>query len=290
MTSVTDIINRISAQLHGYGGTQDRVANLSANIGASDTQFTVSTGQSMGLSPGVVEIGTELVFIQDFDQTAGLATVAPFGRGYLGTVAASHTAPARVISRPKFPRIEIFNALNDVIGSVYPLLFKVATFTDNVKFPTNTYALPSNPKGLTVLDAQWQDPIGDWQDCGSYKIDPYDGAFRLGEGPMPGRPLRVLYTAEPPLLTAETDDFQTVTGLPDSCVDVARLGVVARMVPGLDISRAQLKTVEQSDRGVVPPNAGIAVSQHLFAVYQERLHNEAQALRRRFRTRIVRTF
>jgi hypothetical protein len=107
---------------------------------------------------------------------------------------------------------------------------------------------------------------------------------------MIGRPLRIIYAVEPTQFTSEADNF-TVTGLPASCSDILTLGVVARMLPGLDISRAQLNSVEQSDRSrVVPPYAGVNAAKFVEAKYQMRLDNEKTNLRRLLKPRIVKVF
>jgi len=277
--------------LHGWGSTQDRVTPLSLNVGGADNTFTVdfAFGQAVGISPGVVEIDQEQLYVTAVDPSSGLCTLANgFGRGYGSTTAAPHTAGSRVISRPKFPRIWLFNQLNEIIGAVFPDLFDVKRLLTVVTYPLNSYALPSADPVL-MLDAQWQDPIGNWNRCPSYEIDPYDNSFRLHSGATPGRPLRILYGTEPQPFTDESDDFEATTGLPSSCSDVLTLGVVAKSVPGLDISRAQLSSVEQSDRSrVVPPNAGITAGKYLEGVYEKRLQNEAAALRKPFRARMVR--
>ena len=155
-------------------------------------------------------------------------------------------------------------------------------------YPSNQYTLPTRP--LDIIDAQWQDPLGNWQKARSYTIDPFDGTFRLGGGPMLGRPLRVLYSTEPTKFASESDNY-TITGLPASATDVLTLGIVAKQVPGLDISRAQLSSVEQSDRSrVVPPSAGINAAKYLMAEFQDRLSNEARALRKQYKPRLVRKF
>lgn len=290
-----DLITECEAQLHGWGSTQDRVTPLSTNIGATDLTFKVdyAFGQAVGISPGIVQIDSELIYVVSVDATTNIATVANgFGRGYRGTTAASHVAGTPIITRPKFPRVDLFNELNLIIGAVFPDLFAVETYTTTVTYPSNTYTLPgAQGVPMSVLDAQWQDPIGNWIKCPGYTIDPYDGTFRLGSGPMIGRPLRILYAVQPRLFTSESDQFAAVTGLPESASDVLTLGVVAKLVPGLDISRAQLSSVEQSDRSrVVPPNAGVNVGKYLMALYQDRLSNEATSLRRQYRPRITRVF
>lgn len=295
MTTCADLIDECSAQLHGWGSTADRITPLTNPIAAGDKTFTVdfAFGQAVGITPGVVEIDSEQLYVTTVDSTTGICTVANgFGRGYNDTVAASHAAGAKIVSRPRFPRIWLMRQLNEIIGSVYPDLFAVNTWTGSVTYPSDTYTLPgTNGIPMSVIDAQWQDPVGNWRKCQSYAIDPYDGSFRLGGGAMIGRPLRVLYATQPRPFVNETDNFTTTTGLPASASDVLTLGVVAKQVPGLDISRAQLSSVEQSDRSrVVPPNAGVNVAKYVMAEYQDRLKNEAQSLRKQYRTRIVRTF
>lgn len=287
-----DIIDECSAQLHGWGSTQDRITPLTSDITAEDTTFTVdfAFGQAVGITPGVVEIDGEQLYVVAVDAETKLCTVASgFGRGYGGTTAAAHSAGAKVITRPRFPRIWLLNQLNDIIGAVFPQLFVPNTYTTTVSWPSNSYSLPTNNgTPMSVIDAQWQDPIGNWQKCRSYTVDPYDGKMRLGSGPMIGRPLRVLFATQPRTFSAESDVFTTTTGLPASAKDVLTLGVVAKQVPGLDISRAQLSSVEQSDRSrVVPPNAGVNVAKYVMAEFQERLANEAASLRRQYKSRLV---
>lgn len=289
------MIDSITAQLHGWGQTQDRVTSLTNAIGTTDHSFIVNAtfGQSVGISPGVVEIDAEQVYVTNVDPTTGTITLDPgFGRGYRGTTIASHAAGATAISRPKFPRKNVFDTMNEILGAVFPSLFVPKTYSTTITYPNNTYTIPG-VRVVDILDCQWQHPIGFWLKLPSYSVDPYDGTVRLGsiEPMMIGRPVRFLYAVEPSLFTSETDDFVTVTGLPATSADVIALGVEAKMVVGLDISRAQLTSVEQSDRSrVVPPNAGINVGKYLMAEYKDRLDNEAKTLRRLYKPRISRRF
>lgn len=293
MATAKDVLDDISQQLHGFGATSDRVTPLTADIGPSDSTFTVdfAFGQSVGIAPGVVEIDGEQLYVTKVDPSSGVCTLANgFGRGYNGTTPTAHVAGSKVTSRPRFPRVNLMRQVNQVIGALFPTLFTVRTYTTTVTFPLNTYTLSPVPK--IVLDVQWQDPIGNWQRVHSYSLDAFDSTLRLARGPSPvGRPLRVVYGTEPGTFSAETDDFVTATGLPASCFDLVVIGAVARVLPGLDISRAQLTSVEQSDRGrIVPPNTGITVASYMERKFQERLANEAEALRRPYKARIRREF
>ena len=291
MTLCKDLIDEAIAELHGYGSTQDLVTPLTNPIGAADTSFTVdfTFGQSAGLTAGFVEIDSEQLYVTNVNQTNGLCTVANgFGRGFSDTTAASHSAGALIKSQPKFPRIWVFNQLNEVITSLYPQLFAVQQYTTTVKFPSNEYPLPSMP--IDILTVEWQDPLSNWRKAPAWHFDSFDGNLRLGSGCMIGRPLRIQYATRPTPFVAETDNF-TVTGLPSTCHDVLYLGVVERQLPGLDISRAQASTIEGSDRSrVVPANAGLTSASFIQKKFQDRLRTESQALRRQYRPRLHKVF
>lgn len=289
--TVGEMITEIAAELHGWGGTSDRVSPLATSMSTSDLNFTVdaTTGPALGISPGEVEIDSELIYVQSIDQNSNVATVASAGRGYRGTAKAAHNPGVMVISRPRFPRYYILKTLNEVLGAVFPDLFAVNTWTGQVTYPSNTYTLPKTP--LFVIDAQWQDPVGNWQRAQSVMVDPFDGALRLGSGPWIGRPLRVVYATEPTLFTSESDNFQTVTGLPQSCADVLMLGAISRFVVAQDLARAQITSVEQSDRArLVPPGTAENAAKWLTAIFQQRLSNEAQSLRKRYRPRLTKVW
>lgn len=284
------LIDQIIAQLHGWGATQDRFSYLSGAMGPTDTSFTVdaTAGVAIGVAAGPMEIDQEQIYVVNVDQGSGTCTVGggTAGRGFSDTVAASHALHAKVTSRPRFPRVWVLQQLNDIIGSVYPTLFKVNTFVTTVTYPSNTYILPVSPP-LLVLDVQWQNPLGNWERQFSYDLDPYDGTLRLGGGPMLGRPLRIAYATEASPFAQESDDFVGVTGLPASCADVLALGVVAKQAPGLDLARAQISPVDPARP--VPPGAGVAAAKYIMAMYQERLKNEGQGLRKQYRSFVVRT-
>jgi hypothetical protein len=163
-----DLMSEASAQLHGWGSTADRITTLTNTIGPTDTTFTVDAtfGQAVGITPGVVEIDSEQLYVTNVDPATGIATLAPgVGRGYRGSTAVAHTAGSAVVSRPRFPRLWLFKQINEIIGGLYPQLFAVNTYTGVITSPSNQYTLPTVP--LDILDAEWQDPIGNWHKCPS---------------------------------------------------------------------------------------------------------------------------
>jgi hypothetical protein len=292
MTTAGDLVDLVSEELHGWGATQDRVTALTNSITDTDITLTVNDvfGQATGITPGVVEIGSELLYVTTVDQTTNVCGIAAgFGRGHLGTIPAAHASGSKVTSRPRFPRSQILKEINNVIGGVSPEIYAVVLDSSHtVTYPSNSYALA--PTAVGVLDVQWQDYLGRWIKSRSYQLDTFDHNLRLGGGEPLGRPLRVIYTTDPTQFTSESDNY-TVTGLPTTCLDVLTKGAAARMIIGVDISRAQASSVEQSNRSkVVPPNAGLNAGKFLLAEYMDRLRNEAQNLRKKYPPRLVRRF
>jgi hypothetical protein len=91
-----DLITEASAQLHGWGSTQDRVTPLAADLNATDLSFTVSYafGQSVGIAPGVVEIDSELLYVVSVDQASGQSRWPPASAAASVEARRLHTSPA----------------------------------------------------------------------------------------------------------------------------------------------------------------------------------------------------
>lgn len=286
-----DLIDETIRQLHGYGQTRDRITTLTNAISPTDQSFTVdaTTGVATGLNPGPVEIDSEQLYVSNVDQSANLITLMPgVGRGYDNSTPAAHVAGSVVISQPKFPRSRVMQAMNEVISSLYPDLFGVASYTTTVTIPQYTYTIPGAVP-VKMLRIEWQDPIFQWRPVRSWTVDSFDGSIQIGSGAMVGRPLRFLYTVEPVPFVSESDDFVTQTKLPAGASDLLPLGVAVRMTPSFDISRAQQNSVEQAARSTaVPPNTGINLATYLNRQFQARLANEALSLRKQYPPQIRR--
>jgi len=136
-TTLTDLINEVSINLAGYTYQQDRATHLSSAVTTLTSSSTSPTvlylGSTENLGKGIVEIDEELMWVDSFDRIANTATVSPYGRGYLGTTAATHTADTKVSISPTFPRYVIKKAINDTINAVGSTIYaaKVTTFTFN---------------------------------------------------------------------------------------------------------------------------------------------------------------
>lgn len=280
MTTFKQLTDQTLVMLTGYTQRQDQATFLTVSMTATDLTFQVYQGAV--LSRGMVEIGDELIWVDRFDSTTNTAYVAPYGRGYRGTTAASHDAGDRVTIAPTFPRYNVKQFINDSIDGVYPDLFAVK----NTQFPfvavRTTYMMPSD-----LIDAQqvsWQTigPSLEWLPVRHYRVDnmaaqsawPTGKTLSVYDAIVPGRPINVTYTCKPSKLQYDTDDF-CETGLPESAKEVIIFGAAWRTVSFLDLGRipaqaAEADAIQSND----PIGSGQSASRLLFQMYQQRLQIE----------------
>lgn len=285
MSTYAELTEDTLSYLYGFTTIQDQATYLTADIDDNDLTLSVADGSS--LSRGAVEIGNETVWIDSVDTTTNVATVPPYGRGYRGSTAAAHTSGSRVASSPLFPRRLIAKALNEAIRSVYPTLFGVGSTTFTFNPAITTYALPAGAQ--SILSVTWESigPSREWMPIRRYSIDssadtvafPTGASVSLYDAIVPGRTVSVTYAKVPTALSADGDDFATVTGLPASSEDVIRLAAAARMVPFLDAPHMSGLTAEADySSNQNPVGAAATLGRFLLQNYKLRLDEEASRL------------
>ena len=218
-----------------------------------------------------------------------------FGRGYMGTTPAPHAENAQVILTPTFPVTMIQQALNDTINSLYPKLFAVASTTFTFNAAQVAYALPDDARDVLYVSWQTVGPSREWLPVNKWRIDRMANvaAFNttktvnIYEKIMPGRTVQVYYSTLPNNLTNSTDDFATVTGLPESSRDVVTLGAAYRLLSYIDTGRINLSSAEADLADTkLPSSAGASASKYIFALFQQRLTEESVKLQDRFPIRV----
>ena len=285
MSTFSQLVDQTLMHLHGYTTIQDVATSLATDLSASATTLQVS--DATAISRGVIEIGDELLWVDDVNTNTGGVTLAPYGRGYRGTTAVAHSTGDRVVSSPLFPRKIVRDTLNDAIRSVYPELFAVGETTFTYNSAITTYALPEG--ALDVLHVAWQTtgPSREWLPIRRMRVDKHaaTGTFSSGvtlniyDQIVPGRTISVVYTKEPSELVNDSDEFTTVTGLPRSCEDLIRLGASYRLVPFFDSPHLSGSSAEadfsSQQRGV---GSSAQLSRYLLQMYQLRLAEETKGL------------
>ena len=296
MPTLSEMVDEVRSNLQGYTLRQDRITYVANPGGISTTDLAIKIGSSVNLAKGIIEIDDEIIWIDSFDKATTTLNVIPgFGRGYMGTAPAPHAEYSQVTLAPTFPRVTIKKAINDTINSFYPKLFSM--YSTVFQFNAAQVAYPLPPSARDVVFASWQTvgPSKEWLPINRWRVDRMANAaafnttatINLYEKIMPGRNVQVWYSSLPQTMTNNTDDFVAVTGLPSSCQDVVILGAAYRLLSYLDSGRINLTSAEADLADTKNPStAGAASSRYVFALYQQRLMEEATKLQDRFPIRV----
>ncbi len=295
------MIDETLINLAGYTINQDRSTYLTAAVTAltspSSNPTILSLHSTDNLGKGIIEVDNELMWVDSFDRIANTATIAPYGRGYLGTTASTHGVDAKVTISPTFPRSAVTKAINDTVGAMGSAIsaVKQTTFTWNAA--VNTYGF----NGLNIeniLRMMWQDvgPTEEWINIRRWDFDPFADSTTWGANAQTvtiydyitaGRTVKVMYGTEPSTMSSESDVFTTTTGLPASCRDVVTLGAAYRLISYLDPARVS-QTSPQADEidSRRPFGSSASITRQLFALYNQRLTEETSRQQAQFPPRV----
>lgn len=304
-TTLTNLIDEVRTNLAGYTFQQDRTTYLRAAVttttSSSASPTILSLGATDNMGRGIVEIDEELLWVDSFDRVANTGTVAPYGRGYLGTTAAEHAADTLVTISPTFPRSAIKRAISDTIASLGANIFAVKTTSFTYNPAVQTYALVNlNVKDILRVSYETIGPSKNWEDINSYSFDPLADADAFGEettdqvqtitinqGVQPGRTVKIMYATDPVAFTTNAQDYATQTGLPASTKDVVVLGAVYRLLSFLDPARAaQVSPQADETDSKRPYGASQTATKQIYALYQQRLQEEVKAQKKNFPPRL----
>ena len=296
MPTLGEMIDEVRANLQGYALRQDRISYVTNSGGISATSSNITIGSASNLAKGVIEIDDELLWIDTFDKASNTLTVAPgFGRGYQGTTPTPHAQYAQITLSPTFPRSSIKKAINDTINSYYPKLWSVSSTTFTFNASQTTYPLPDDAETILYMSWQTTGSSQEWLPINRWRADPMANAatfnttttVSLYENIQPGRTVQVWYTTEPNTLDSNADDYSDVTGLPASSYDVTVLGASYKLLSFLDAGRINLSSAEADLNDTKNPfNSGASASRYIFALYQQRLQEEALKLADKYPIRL----
>jgi len=295
------MIDEVLINLSGYTYQQDRSTYLTAAVttltSPSSSPLILSLGSTDNVGKGIIEIGEELMWVNSFDRVANTATIAPYGRGYLGTTATTAAVDTKVTVSPIFPRYVVKNAINDTIRAVGTQLMAVKQTSFTFNAAVNTYEF-ENLNIENILTMMWQDvgPTQEWIRIKRWDFDPLADTATWGSGSQtvtirdyitPGRTVKVMYVTQPSALSSSTDVFETVTGYPSSAKDVIILGAAYRLLAYLDPARAS-QISPQADEIDAKRAFGSANSaaRQLFALFQQRLREEISAQQGQYPPRV----
>lgn len=287
MATFSQMADEVVRKLAGFTLRQDRQTHLTSAVGVSDT--TISVASAKNISTGIIQIDDELLYVESYDRNAGTLVIPPYGRGYNGTVASTHTVGSRVTISPTYPIVDVKQAINDVIESVFPDLYTTGNYTFTYSPAKSTYALPTNLETVLSVSYESVGPSKEWVTIRDYRVDPManTSAFNsrnsisIYSNIPPGRTVNVFYSAAPSPMYSPTDNFEIVTGLPASCKDVIVTGAAANLVSFVDPGRLTYGSAESDQQSQVAGRAygaGTNAAKYLLALFDKRKQEESRKL------------
>lgn len=289
-----NMIDEVLINLSGYTLAQDRSTYIKTAVttttSTSASPLILSLGSTDSVGKGTIQIDDELMWIDSYDRVANTATVAPYGRGYGGSTAATHLADAQVIISPTFPRFAVKRAINETIRAMGSGIYAIKSTTFTFSAAISTYAF-ANLDIQNILTLTWQTvgPSKEWRPIRNWDFDASANpeAFgyttgtdivqtvTLGESPLSGRKVKVVYATNPTAFATDIEQYAVTTGLPYSSKDVAILGATYRLLTYLDPARAAMVSPQADETDSKRPygSSQSAVKQ-IFALYQQRLSDE----------------
>lgn len=285
MSTFDSLVDSVRRTLYGYGLAQDRASFLTAAIDSDDTQIEVTDASDF--EQGVVEIDNETIFVESVDYDNNILTVAPDGRGYYGSTAASHSTDARITMAPVWSRTTIAEAINETIVNTFPDLFATVTTSFAFNPAITTYSLPATAEKVvrvtvdTIGPSREQLAVNRW----SFNADATGSNFATGrsitleKGAFPGRNVNVTYVTAPVEITF--GDSFTECGLAESAKRCIKYGACSSLLLYMDPARLPVNTAQSDEFDPSRHAVGTAtkLSTSLYQRYAIELEKERRRLK-----------
>jgi len=298
------MINEVSMNLSGYTLQQDRATHLKTDVAATlstiDNPITLSIASTDSVGKGIVEIDEELFWVDTYDRVGNTATIAPYGRAYLGTTLAAHTEGTKVTIAPTFPRFTIKRAINDTINAIGSSIFAAKTTTITSNSAVSAFRLPATGTTLnirSILAAAYQ-ALGaskEWIPLRNYRFDGNANSTAFTSGQTlsiydyipSGRTIQVVYSTNPTSFSTNADIFTDTTGLPESCKDLVILGATYRLLSNLDPARASMVSPQADETDSKRPyGSSQSLTKQVYALFNQRLNEEIKKQQDKYPIRV----
>jgi len=304
MTTLLDMIDEVSMNLSGYTLQQDRATHITANVAATASTIaapiTLSLASTDSVGKGIIEIDEELFWVDNYDRVGNTATIAPYGRAYLGTTLAAHTAGTKVTIAPTFPRFVIKRAINDTISAIGSSIFAANKTTITSNLSTSAFRLPATGNSLNIRSIlavayeaigpskEWI-PVRNWRFDGNANSTAFTSEQTISIYDMitSGRTIQVVYSTDPLPFTDNTQTFATQTGLPQSCKDLVVLGATYRLLSNLDPARASMVSPQADETDSKRPyGSSQSITRQIYALFTQRLAEEIKNQQEKYPIRV----
>jgi len=308
MATLSDMINEVSINLSGYTLQQDRATHIVTDVAATSSTIaapiTLSLASTDSVGKGVVEIDEELFWVDNYDRVGNTATIAPYGRAYLGTTLAAHTAGTKVTIAPTFPRFVIKRAINDTISAIGSSIFAANKTTITSNLSTSAFRLPATGNSLnirSILAVAYEaiGPSKEWIPIRNYRFDgnanstafTSEQTISIYDMITSGRTIQVVYSTDPVPFTTNAQEFATQTGLPESCKDLVILGATYRLLSNLDPARASMVSPQADETDSKRPyGSSQSITRQVYTLFNQRLAEEIKNQQDKYPIRVHYSF
>ena len=246
--------------------------------------FTPEEEELIGAG-SVLEIDSELVMVEDINTVSREITVE---RGRLGSTAVEHTEDTDIILKPKYPRLNVANAIGDQVIGLFPALYAIkkttitTASTQFVEMPAGTQRiLQSKINNSTSNTTVYSDiPLELLTDFAGSTTE---AAVQFPSGPTSGKTVYVVYASKFTRPTDETTNLNTVSGLEDFHEQIVMVGAVAQLLSELDVdATTQNYITENLEQRGVPVGSGERLRNALLRYYGVLLDRARREQRSRF--------
>jgi hypothetical protein len=305
MTTLTDMINEVSINLSGYTLQQDRATHITADVAATASTIaapiTLSLASTDSVGKGIVEIDEELFWVDNYDRVGNTATISPYGRAYLGTTLAAHTAGTKVTIAPTFPRFVIKRAINDTVSAIGSSIFAAKTTTITSNSAVSAFRLPAgtattlNIRSILAVSYQALGSSKEWIPIRTYRFDGNANSTAFTSGQTlsiydyipSGRTVQVVYSTNPTSFSTNADIFTDTTGLPESCKDLIILGATYRLLSNLDPARASMVSPQADETDSKRPyGSSQSLTKQVYSLFNQRLNEEIKKQQDKYPIRV----
>jgi hypothetical protein len=290
MSKVSDLINRAHRQL--MSGVVEERNKLAASVSASATSFTLLYEVSGARVGAVVEINSEQCYVWELSESSKTITVE---RGFNGTTPAAHTANSIVTVNPRFPRSQLFEAINDEMSDLSsPMhgMFQVKNIDIKYNGSDRQVNIPVFMDVIDLIDVRWRNKSDDHRLVNGVKLirnlptKDFGSATAIQiDTDVPVADVRVTYKSPYGVAESENDDLQVNCGYPQTAEDILIIGAQIRMMSSREIKRNFTESQGDTRRSdEVPPGAVGNSITNLIRLRRDRITAEAAKLARQYPT------
>lgn len=281
MTTLADLVNEVHLNLLGYVLDQESITTCTS---FTDSATSFSVVDASQISTGLIEVDEELMWCTEVDTDSNIVYAGV--RGMYGTTAAAHSTGAVVRNSPRFPRMMIANAINQVLRSSWPDVYAVASTNITTTTAITTYQLPTTVE--LVLDVTYDElsPSGHWSPIRRWALDksadtteyPNGNTITVFDPVLSGRSIRVTYTTRPSAMDGGMATTLASTGLEESARPMLVYGACAQMLGYTEAPRLTDESAQANLLNAQTPGAALSPARWFYQLHLQARQEEARRL------------